>query len=263
MKYLDRLDRIVRPIAIPNPTIVLVASQFVFWIASFANPGIVENATLVWNQVLAGEVWRVVTFLLIAPTGSPIFAIFYFYILYMMGMYLEQAWGIVRLNAFLYLGVVLTVLGSIVVPDAALTGMFLEATLFLAFATFNPDFQFLLFFVLPVKVKYLAWLQATFYVLTFAFGGLAEKILVAASIGNYLIFFAPSLVRKGLSFHRRLKWETKQAVDASKPRHVCATCGVDSNMDRRMDFRYCSKCDGEKAYCPDHLKDHVHSTQQQ
>jgi len=25
-----------------------------------------------------------------------------------------------------------------------------------------------------------------------------------------------------------------------------------------MDFRYCSKCGGEYAYCSDHLRDHEH-----
>jgi ribosomal protein S27AE len=258
VKFLDRLDRIVAPIAIPNPTVVLVVSQLVFWLASLLKPQLAESAVLVWNQVLAGEVWRLVTFLLIAPTGFPLLAIFYFYILYMMGMYLEQVWGVVRFNAFLYLGTALTVMGSVLVPDAPLTGLFLQATLFLAFATFNPDFQFLLFFILPMKIKYLAWLQAAMYLLTFIFGDLAAKILVFTSIGNYLIFFGRELFTRGRGFHRRLTWQTKQAADVSKPRHVCSTCGLDSKMAPRMDFRYCSKCNGEHAYCKDHLYDHVH-----
>lgn len=260
MKLLDRLDKIVRPIAIPNPTVVLVASQFVFWIASMMDPGIVEAAVLVWEKVLEGEVWRLVSFLLVSPAGSPIFALFYFYILYMIGTYLEQVWGVVRFNSFLYVGTLLTLIGALFVPQQPLTGGFLYGTLFLAFATFNPNFQFLLFFVLPVKVKYLAWIQVAMYLMRFVFGDAGQMIMVVASIGNYLLFFGPDLVRKSFHFHRRLKWETQQADNAAKPRHVCATCGVDSKIDPGMDFRYCSKCDGEHAYCRDHLHDHSHVT---
>lgn len=258
MNVLDRIDRIVRPIAIPNLTATLVGCQFVFWVLSLVDPTMIERGQLVWDLVIAGEVWRLGTFLLIAPTSNPIFAVFYFYIFYMMGTALEQQWGNVRYCSFIYVGILLSLIAAGIAHDQSVTGFFLEATVFLAFATYNPNFEFLLFFVLPVKIKYLAWLQAAVYVLTFIAAPMAGKMLVLASVGNYLLFFGRGLFGKGANFHRQLTWKKKQTAQAKVPRHVCHICKIDSNTHPKMGFRYCSQCDGHFAYCEDHLTDHPH-----
>ncbi|QDT05981.1 hypothetical protein K227x_43880 [Rubripirellula lacrimiformis] len=261
MNLLDRIDRIVRPIAIPNLTALLVGCQFVFWIFSLVDPTMVGRGQLVWDAVLAGEVWRLATFLLIAPTSSPIFAIFYFYLLYMMGTALEQQWGIVRYCSFIYIGVFLTIAAAAVAHDQVATGLFLYGTIFLAFATYNPNFEFLLFFVLPVKIKYLAWLQIFVYLLTFVAASLGGKLMVVASVSNYLIFFGRELLGKGTNARRRMSHKKKEKAQTKTPRHVCHTCGIDSNTNPEADFRYCSQCDGHYAYCQDHLRDHKHVNQ--
>lgn len=258
MSLLDRIDRVVRPIAIPNITMILVACQFIFWVFSLMDPTMIERAVLVWDLVIAGEVWRLLTFLLVAPTGHPIFAIFYFYIFYMMGTALEQQWGITRYCSFLYVGLVLTLAAAGIAHSQPVTGFFLQATVFLAFATYNPNFEFLIFFVLPLKIKYLAWLQAFFYLVTIIFGPVIQKVLVIASIGNYLLFFGRDLLGRGTNFHRRLGWKKREAAIAKKPRHVCHVCGKNSVADPGEDFRYCSQCDGQFAYCEEHLRDHKH-----
>ncbi len=258
MTFLDRIDRIVRPIAIPNITAMLVGCQFVFWVFSLMDPTMVERGVLIWDNVIAGEVWRLATFLLVAPTGYPLFAIFYFYIFYMMGTALEQQWGIVRYCSFLYVGILLTLIASGIAHDYPATGIFLEATVFLAFATYNPNFEFLMFFVLPVKIKYLAWLQGFVYLMTFVSAPMTAGLLVLASIGNYLLFFGRDLLGKGTNFHRRLGAKKKEHQQSNTPRHVCHVCGIDSNTHPNADFRYCSQCDGQYAYCQDHLRDHPH-----
>jgi hypothetical protein len=176
----------------------------------------------------------------------------------MFGTALEQHWGVVRYNTFLMLGALLTIAVAGLVPNMAVDGMFLYGTVFLAFATYNPDFTLNLFFVLPVKVKWLAWLQAAGYGLAFLAGGMVEKMLVLASIGNYLIFFAPNAITWFRNRDRRKKWEARQFKPEAQPRHKCAKCGIDSDTHPNADFRYCSKCGGEKAYCQDHLRDHEH-----
>ena len=257
-KLLDWLDRIVAPIAVEKLPIVLVAAQAIVYLACLSNPALVEKLLLNWDLVFQGEVWRLFSFMLVAPVGSPIFAIFYFYLLYMMGNYLETAWGAVRFCAFVYLGLFLLAVSGLIVRDQMISGNYLYATIFLAFATLNPEFSFLIMFILPVKVKYLAWIQAAFYLFTFAMGDPSQKLMVAAALGNYLIFFGDVLLNRGTGFHRRLNWQTKVAGEQNKPRHVCVICGIDSNRDRDMDFRYCSKCDGAPAYCEEHLKNHEH-----
>lgn len=252
------LDRIVAPIAVANLPILLVVAQAVVYMACLSNPLLTEKLLLNCDLVFQGEIWRLFTFMLVAPAGHPIFAIFYFYILYMMGNFLESTWGAVRFCSFVYLGLFLLVVAGLFSRSEMISGNYLYATIFLAFATLNPNFSFLIMFVLPVKVKYLAWIQAAFYLLTFTFGPWAAKLMVAAALGNYLIFFSDQLIGQGTGFHRRLTNQTQGTRTLSKPRHVCVVCGIDSNTDRDMDFRYCSRCEGDHAYCEEHLRNHVH-----
>ncbi len=258
MKFLERLDRLVRPIAIPNLTQIIIAGQAMLFLGVMADPTMVDRATLVWSQVLQGEVWRLLTFLFIPITFSPLWLFFSLYIFFIFGTALEQHWGVVRYNTFLWLGLILTVAAAGLMPNVPVTGTFLEGTVFLAFATVNPNFTLNLFFILPVKVKWLAWLQAAGYGLAFLAGPMVVKLGVIASVGNYLIFFAPTVVGWFRHRQRRKTWEARQFKPGSGPRHTCAVCGIDSNTHPTTDFRYCSKCGGDKAYCEEHLRNHQH-----
>ena len=260
MKFLDRLDRLVRPIAIPNLTVIIIVGQVLMLLASAGNGQLLDRAFLVWGKVFEGEVWRLITFLFVPITTSPIWLFFALYIFYIFGTSLERHWGMVRYNTFLWLGTVLTVAAAGLVHDWPVSGAFLEGTVFLAFATYNPNFELRLFFVLPVKVKYLAYLQAAGYMMALLVGDMATRVMVLASIGNYLVFFAPSVISRIYHFRRRMQWEARQYDPGDAPRHICATCGANSNSHPNMDFRYCSKCDGHYAYCEEHLRDHQHVT---
>jgi len=257
-KFLRFLGRIVRPISIQGLPLLLVAAQAFFWLGGQFNPAMNEQLVLTWDKVLAGEVWRIFSFVLVAPAGHPLFAIFYFYILYMMGNFLEQTWGTVRFCSFVYLGLFLNVLAGLAVRDAPISGTYMYSTIFLAFATFNPNFTFMIMFVLPVKVKYLAWLQAAGFLLMIFGGPLSVSLMVVVALGNYVLFFADMLINRGTGFHRRMKWQAKVKESKKKPVHTCIACGIDSNTDRNMDFRYCSQCTDTPAYCEQHLRDHEH-----
>jgi hypothetical protein len=252
------LDRIVRPFAVTNLPGILVAAQAVVYVACLSNPALMERLLLNWDRVFEGEVWRLFTFMWVAPVGQPIFAIFYFYILYMMANYLESVWGTVRLCSFVYFGLFLIAVAGLFVRGEMISGSYVYATLFLAFATLNPNFTFMIMFILPVPVKYLAWLQAAGYLFLFTVGGPSQMLLIAASVGNYLLFFGDELWERGTGFHRSLKWQAQVASSNAERRHVCTVCGIDSVTHREMDFRYCSKCDGSSAYCEEHLRNHVH-----
>jgi hypothetical protein len=258
IKFLDRLDRIVRPIAVPNLTAVIIAGQALMLLAGKADPQLLSRATLVWDNVLAGEVWRLITFLFIPPSTNVLFLLFILYIFYLMGTSLEQYWGMLRYNTFLWLGTILTIAAAGVVHDSPVTGGFLEGTVFLAFATYNPNFELRLFFVLPIQIKWLAYLQAIGYAAAFLFGSMSVRLMVLASIGNYLVFFGPSVFQKVSNYRRRVKWDSRQYNPGKTARHTCVICGIDSNTDPDMDFRYCSKCAGQRAYCEQHLRNHEH-----
>lgn len=258
MKLLERLDRIVRPIAIPNLTQVLIAGQVVLFVADLVdrNLQVADRAALVWNDVLAGEFWRLGTFLFIPFSGSPLWLFFACYLFLMFGSSLQAIWGYVRYNVFMWLGVVLTVAGGALFRDQPITSNFLYLTVFLAFATYNPDFELRLFFVLPVKVKYLAYFQVAVYLLNFIQGPMSVRVMVATSLGNYMVFFAPMLFQRIRNAQRKMQWDAKQYKTNNQPRHACAVCGINSDTHPSMDFRYCSKCDGEYAYCEEHIRNH-------
>jgi len=258
MKFLERVDRIVRPIAVPNLTVIIIAGHVLLLVMSGGKPELLSRFMLTWEGLVAGELWRLVSFLFIPPSTNPIFLFFILYIFYLMGSSLERQWGVVRYNTFLWLGAILTVAAAGVTPDQPITGAFLEGTVFLAFATYNPNFTLRLFFVLPIEIKWLAWLQAIGYSFALLFGSMPVRLMVLASIGNYLIFFAPTMYQRVHHLHRRLQWDARQYNAGNRPRHTCASCGVDSNTHPKMDFRYCSKCEGQLAYCEDHLRDHEH-----
>ena len=252
------LDRIVRPIATPGLPFLLVAVQAICWIGCQFDPNLTGRLVLIWDDVFAGEFWRLFTFALIAPAGHPLFAIFYFYILYMMGNFLEQAWGSVRFCSFIYLGLLLNALAGLAVPSAPISGMYMYSTIFLAFATLNPNFSFLIMFVLPVQVKYLAWLQVAGFLLMCLSGPWTVTLMILAALGNYLLFFANTLMNRGTSFHRQLSRKAMTAR-SRRPMHQCAVCGIDSETNRTMQFRYCSKCSNAAAYCEEHLRNHEHN----
>ena len=257
-KFLNSLDRVVRPIAIGQLPLYLTLAQAAFYLSGLFNPNVATRMALVWTLVLQGEIWRVLTFMFVAPVGHPIWALIYFYLFYMMGNFLEQTWGTVRFCSFMYVGLLLTLVGSMLVPNAPFIGTYMYASIFLAFATFNPNFTFMIMFILPVKVKYLAWLQAAGYLWMFFEGPLSVSLMVLAALGNYVLYFADILVNRGTGFHRRLKWQAKVQKGRHAPKHTCIVCGITSNDDRNMDFRYCSKCAGTPAYCEEHLRDHEH-----
>lgn len=260
MKLFERLDRLVRPIAIPNLTVVIIVGQVLLYIANVGNPGLGDRAALVWDRVLEGEVWRLLTFMIAPPQISPIFLLFALYIFHLMGTALEQIWGMVRYNVFFYLGYVLTLGSAAIAHDQPVVGAFLQGSVFLAFATYNPKFELRLFFVLPVQIRWLAYLQAIGYAMAFVGGNLAVRVMVLASVGNYLIFFGPMVFHRIKNIRRRVHWNARQFNPGDAPRHSCAVCGVNSKTHPNMDFRYCSKCSGERAYCEDHLRNHEHVT---
>jgi hypothetical protein len=258
MKLLERLDRLVRPIAIPNLTVLIIAGQVLMLIAGSGNPELLTRSMLVWDRVLEGEVWRLVTFLIVPISMSPIWLLFALYIFYLMGTALERIWGVVRYNAFLYLGTVLTLASATIVHDQPITGAFLEGTVFLAFATYNPNFELRLFFVLPVQIKWLALLQALGYAIAFVGGPMPIRVMVLASIGNYLVFFGTRVLDRIRNYKRSVAWKSRQFDPRDAPRHTCRSCGANSNTHPNMDFRYCSTCDDNAAYCEEHLRNHEH-----
>jgi Pyruvate/2-oxoacid:ferredoxin oxidoreductase delta subunit len=141
--------------------------------------------------------------------------------------------------------------------------VFLAGSVFLAFAFLNPEFEMLLFFILPVKIKWLALLTWIGYGYKLAVGSWPTRLMVLAAIGNFLVFFAGDIVQRIRTGRRRMSHQAKvfaATPDEKEPRHRCHVCGKTDLTNPLLDFRYCSKCAGDQCYCPEHIFNHVHVT---
>jgi hypothetical protein len=255
---LDKLQRRFGRYAVPRVTEGLIACQVLTYILSLCKPGYVESIALVPRRVLDGQVWRLFTCVCEPPGGNPLCAFFFWYLFFLMGTVLESTWGAFRYNVFLLVGWLATVAASFLQLDAPASILFLQGSVFLAFAYLYPDFQLLLFFVLPVKVKWLALLQWIFYFSVMLFGNATEQIQTAAAICNFLLFFWRDILLHVRAGRWRMTQQANEIRAANKPRHTCAICGVTNLTDPKMSFRYCAKCAAAPCYCEAHLRAHEH-----
>jgi hypothetical protein len=218
-----------------------------------------QRLQLIPDRVMEGEVWRLATFVMMPPFGNIICLLFGWYLFYLMGSALEGYWGAFRYNVYLLIGYVATVAVSFLVPDQPSSNAYLMGSVFLAFAFLNPDFELYVMFLFPVKIKWLALLTWIGYAWAVIFGGWLGRLLVLASVCNFLLFFAGDIVQRIRSGQRRMARQAAQFGVKPPPfYHRCVVCGITDRTHPQMDFRYCSQCNGTHAYCQDHLRNHEH-----
>jgi len=267
MSLLDTLERKLRRFAVPHVTLGLIVCQVVVYIAVQAVPRqdpeapAGEALQLIPARVLEGQVWRLATFLAMPPFGNIILMVFFWYLFYLMGTALERTWGTFRYNVFLLVGYVATVAVAFIVPDQPASNAYLQGSVFLAFAFLYPDFELYIFFLLPVKIKWLALLACIGYGWKLIFGDWLSRLLVLASVCNVLLFFSKDIVQRVRTGRRRMALQAAR-LSEKQPEyfHRCVVCGITDRTHPKMDFRYCSKCVGSQGYCQDHLREHTHIT---
>ena len=252
MRFRQRLENAFSWMAVPNLTIFIVVGQVLVWLLQNLANYPMNAISLVPGLVAKGEVWRLFTFVFFPPQMNVLFLIFAWLILFMTGSALEHFWGSFKYTMYVLLGWFLTLLAVVpilfIYPSFPIPNLFITTSIFLAFAYINPNYEFLIFFVLPVKVKWLAVLSLALLGYTFVSSHPVIKIAIAAGIGNYFIFFGSAMIRsvKGAKMRRenRARYESKQ-VSKAEPFHVCSVCGVTDNDDPNMEFVY----SGGKGYC--------------
>lgn len=283
MNFINKLNRKYGKYAIHNLMLYIVVLYAAGYFINMANPYFYLNyLSLDFAKIMRGEVWRLVTFIIQPPTNNLLFLVFSLYLYHMIGNALESAWGAFRFNLYFLSGIILNILGSLVYylttgRNVDLGIVYINQAMFFAFASLFPNVQFLLFFFLPVKVKYLSYLYGAFVVydlVTSLIGGQYGKcIMIILALGNFLVYFFSSRNFRSMSpkeFKRRNTY--KRAVRSSVggdnvvefqgkkriTRHKCAVCGRTELDDENLEFRFCSKCDGNYEYCMDHLFTHEH-----
>ncbi len=220
--------------------------------------------------ILQGEVWRLVTYIFV-PTGSSVlWMAISLYCYYIVGSAMERQWGSGKFTIFYLSGMVINIIFGMIVGYAS--AYYIHMSIFFALATIFPDVQFLLFFIIPVKAKWLAWLDAAYFIYNVLAGTFPYNLLPLVAILNYLLFFGESLFEwagnlLGMQRHRHSRNTTNFKKAAKKIQqdrgymHKCAVCGKTDVSDPELEFRYCSRCQGYYCYCMEHINAHIHINQ--
>jgi len=257
MSLLENLERKLRRYAVSNVTLYLIIGQVLFFLFAMSGRFVLERVVLIPYRVTMGEWWRLITFLFIPPLTNPIFAFFAWYLFYLMGSALEGHWGAFRYNLFLLIGYIVTVAVSFLMPLYPATNLFIGGSVFLAFAFLFPDFQLYIFFIIPIKIKWLAFITWIGYAYELLVGSWSVRLLVLASITNFFLFFGRDIFWRMKTGSRRMSVQVQGYSSRKEPFHKCTICGITDLSHPQMEFRYCSECGG-LGYCKDHIMDHEH-----
>ena len=276
--------------AIPGLIKYLIIAYAFGLVIKTVNPSFLNFLSLNPYEILHGQVWRLVTWLIIPPAESNLFfflimCVFY----YQVGMMLERAWGVWRFNVYIFGGLLFTIMGAFLLmgacylfrynqivtygPTAYFAAVFyntfstyyVNMSLFLAYAATFPDMQVLLMFILPIKVKWLGIVYGIMLAYSCIFGGMLQWFAIGASLLNFAIFFVTTRSRMHRSpkqAFRKIRFD-QQTKKAEHPyggvsKHKCAICGRTDTDHPELTFRFCSKCAGNYEYCQDHLFTHKH-----
>ncbi|HJT35579.1 MAG TPA: hypothetical protein VJ783_26360 [Pirellulales bacterium] len=258
MDLLNKLERRFGRWAIPNLTLWLCCLQVIGFALAVTKPEHLELMTLTMAQVAEGQVWRLGTFFLNPATANPLCFLLGIWFFYLTGKTLEVNWGDFRYSIYIAVGTLATFAVAAIYPQAQVSNLYIGTSVFLAFAHLYPDFVISLYYVLPIRIKWIAVLTWISYALVITFGPWPARLMVLASVSNFLLFFGKDILRNAADHKRHIEWHAKRLRRPDKPFHCCTICGATERTHPKMDFRYCTKCAGSYEYCADHLRTHEH-----
>ena len=283
--------------AINNLPLYLIIGYVIGYVLFYANPILYSYLTFNPYAICHGQIWRVLTWIITIPESLGIFTIIMLFLYYSLGKSLERTWGAYKFNKYIGAGILFTVVGSMIVylvlclaynvgiMEASKIGAtigtrvstyYINMSIFLAFAATYPEMQLMLYFIIPVKVKWFGYIYGAFILIDIiaAFGysvvnGVTVAALIISSLLNFLIYFISTKKQLGsINIKQKVKkTKYKQSVEKAQKqnfyeggaRHKCYVCGRTELDNPNLTFRYCSKCSGSKEYCEDHLFTHQHS----
>lgn len=262
MKWMDKLEKHFGHLAIPGIVRYILLIQAAFFFLILAMPELQSQLVLDPAAVLQGELWRLITYVFIPPGaysgGWIVFVIIYFLFFLSVGDNIEAHWGTFKLNLYLLCGMIFMTIVAFFIVRGQITNGYLMLSLFLAYATLFPEKTIYIFFVIPVKLKWIGIITAAFLVFEMIFGTFAQKAAILISLGNYFVFFGPTLVQLYQSIRiqsaqkeRLTQFRTSSSKDENGSFHQCAVCGRTDLSDPALEFRISGK-DGQE-YCNEHI----------
>jgi hypothetical protein len=279
-KLIDRFCYKHPRFGIPNLMLYVVIGSAIVWLFSLFQPMILSYLIFSPYHILHGEIWRLVTFI-IYPVSTGYLAVIAFYFYYMVGTTLERQWGPGKFTIYFFSGILLTILYCFFVYfvfhfNLGASASYIYLSMFFAFATLYPDMQVLLFFIIPIKMKWLGIVDALFFlyeiVANLATGNVLYALLPVIALLNYLIFCGEWLISYLKPASRRQRQNTVnfrnevrriQYEQQTKPyTRKCEVCGRTDTEFPDLEFRYCSRCAGYHCFCIDHINQHRHFTEE-
>ena len=267
---------------IPNLMRVIVIGNVAVYVLMLLTQANDANAlsflTFNLNALLHGEVWRLVTFVFVPAYSSPFALLISLYFYYWIGSTLERQWGTAKFTLYYISGVLLTAVGVLIaslISGQSYTvagSYYVNLSMFFAFAFLFPDTQVLLFFIVPIKMKWLAYLDAALFtvdvVRSLLAGNWGGALLPVIALLNFAVFIWPEvhyLANRTRQQYSPRTVQFKQAVKQQEKEkgyhHKCAVCGRTDTDYPDLQFRYCSKCAGYHCFCQDHINNHIHFTE--
>lgn len=277
--FIDRMERKLGKYAIQNLSLYLIICYAFGYIIQMVNANFFNYLTLEPALVLQGQVWRLFTWVVVPPSSSNIlFTLIMLYFYYSIGNNMERVWGTYRFNVYIFSGMLFTILGAflaygiyfldygknVVGIGAFVSTYYINMSILMAYAATFPDMQILMLlfiFPVPMKVKWLGILYAFILAMEVVGSNTVGKIIILASLLNFILFFLYSRNRKYVSpkqVQRQKAYHAEVKKMQKITRHKCAICGRTEESDPELEFRFCSKCDGNYEYCQDHLFTHEH-----
>ena len=286
--------------AIKNLSLILIMCYACGYLMKWINPGFFTYLYLNPYEIIHHfQIWRLVTWLIVPPDSFDFWTLLMLYFYYSIGTSLERTWGTYRYNVYIFSGILFTAAGAFILYGvSSLLGAqslglwmtvdgyityptmfstyYVNMSIFLAYAATFPDYEVLLFFILPIKVKFLGIIYGAMLIYQFIVGygtssalfyyNLGIRFVITASLLNFVVFFFTSrkkvrrgpikIIRQQAVKQQAYRHETKKSSGIT--RHKCAVCGRTDETNPELEFRFCSKCNGNYEYCQDHLFTHTH-----
>jgi len=208
-RWIRTLERKLGWLAIPNLAIILVTLQAMGSLFAFMDPIWVERFALIPEAVYGGQYWRLVTFLALPLSMSPIWVLFSLWFMYFVVNTIENEWGAFKTTFYVLVSIVLTLAFSFTFnyPVTQIKGF--QSTLFLAAAALYPEMEVQLFLILPVKMKWLAWVTLAMVFYDFAVGDWLSRLYLVAIYSNYFLFFGPAQIYRLKQIYRKWDYQSK------------------------------------------------------
>lgn len=268
MDWVTRLERKYGRYAIKGfIKILVIVSALVFAVTYFNFTSILlEYMKLNRGALLKGQIWRLVTFIFVPESREILFVFLQLYLIYVFGVELERIWGDFRLNLYYLTGMLFTIAAAMITGSG--TALYLNLSIFLAFAFIYPDHKILLFFIIPVKVKYLAIFEVVLIFISIIMSPLGYGVAAILSLGNFMVFFGKEFysdvlvprVNRLRKKYLKPKPKAEKIKISTKAKFInrCRECGRTSETNPELKFGYCIMCGSDFQYCQDHLSNHKH-----